>query len=297
MTAPHRVCGIGLLVAALATGPMRADAAARVDSPTELVLQGEEKAANGEHAEAARFYLEAYKGMPADERAQMGDLIVESALESVKKAYNKSPDPDLLDLGTELIEAYGSDMSGPEPAFIDEARRWIEERRERDGDGGPGENPFEDPDLPDDPVGDDDGIGADDGGSQTDEIAGPILVGVGGAMGVSGIIMLALGARLPNKVEDTRRDFYAGDEYTTFVNDPDTTQAQIDQFDADYDAYIDRENKRGKNLMIGGGILLGIGVGAAVYGVVRMVQHRKKKKNGSSAAQVLPSAGGLFVRF
>ena len=295
MIVPHRVCGIGLLVAALATGPLRADAAASVSSPTELLMEGDEKASDGDHGGAARLYLEAYKGMSADERADMGELVVESALDSVKKAYNKSSDPSLLDLCASLIEAYESDMSGPEPDFIAEAKQWLAERRPAASTDGPDQDPYEDPDFPDDdPVGGDDGGGGGPvDGDPGREIVGPVLIGGGAALAVTGIILLALGAPAKGDAEASRDDVLNSPEFANLM------MTQMDQaiaFSDAYDQYVDDETKRGRGLMIGGGILLGVGVGAAVYGAVRIVRHRKKK-NGSSSARVLPTAGGVLVRF
>lgn len=295
MIAPHRVCGTGLLVAALAFSPLRADAAASMSSPTELLMEGDEKASNGDHGGAARLYLEAYRGMSADERAEMGDLVVESALESVKKAYGNSSDPALLDVGADLIDAYESDMSGPAPAFLDEARAWLAERRPV-AEPDPTKGPYEDPDFPnDDPVGGGDGGFGDTGPTDGDpgkEVVGPALIGVGGALAVTGIILLALGAPAKSEAEQAREEVLGSPEFGSLQM---SDQTQATQFSEAYDQYVADETKRGRGLMIGGGILLGVGVGAAAYGIVRVVQHRKKSR--SSSAQILPSAGGLTVRF
>jgi hypothetical protein len=290
--APHRACGIGLLVAALASAPLPALAA---QSPTELLTQGDAKASDGAHDEAARLYHEAYKQMSADERADMGELVVEAALESVRKAYDKNPDPALLELAESLMEDFESDMSGPRPEFIDAGRRWLDKKRpEPEPDAGD-DGSSGDPDFPDDDpvdIGGDDGTDHDQGPQR--EIVGPVLIGAGGAVLITGIVLLAVGAPVGGNAEDARADALDSPEFEALSATP-SGQPLAEQFRSQYDTYVDDETKRGRSLMIAGGVMLGVGAGLAVYGVVRLVQHRKKQR--TSAIRVIPSGAGLTVRF
>jgi hypothetical protein len=294
---PHRVCGIGLLVAALASAPLPAHAVTQ--TPTELLTQGDAKASDGQHAEAARLYHEAYMKMSADERADMGELVVEAALESVRKAWNKSEDPALLELTADLIEDFESDMSGTAPEFIDEARVWLAERQPEEppeddgGDDAGGDDIWTD----DDPVDIGTGTTTDTGEDPGKEIVGPVLIGAGGALLVGGVVLLAVGAPIGGKAEDARDDAFASEELMALENGSMADMMMATEFRDNYDTYVEDEKKRGRGMMIGGGILLGVGVGLAAYGVVRLVQHKKKKRASQARLQVLPRSGGLTVRF
>jgi hypothetical protein len=303
---PHRACGIGLLAVSLAIGPLSLADASLAPSTTDLVIAADEKAEAGRHAEAARLYKEAFDTMSADDRAQIGDVVVETGLESIYKAYKADPDPALLDLTAEFIESFESDMAGGAPKFIENARVWLAERRPQPAAATAGASGGDDGETPlDDDGGDDLGFDGDGGGGGGDDGGPPpkgdpvggVLLGVGSAVTITGIILLATGSRLGPKAEEARDTLEMSDAYAARMNSTvPMVMMNFEQFVIDLDDFVVSETKKGKNVMIGGGVLLGVGIGIAAYGVVRLAQNRKKRE-GSARVEFLPSRGGLLMRF
>lgn len=290
MIRPHVACGVAVLAASLVLATPRpafassatgASAFGPSEDATSLVVQADAAHEAGRLVEAADLYTRAYRAMSAEEREALGAVVVGVALEDLKATYTTTSDAAYARTAGELLDAFESDVGGALPDDVAAHRSWID-------DALAGAEPEDEPEV-DDPT--DASITPEptpgDRGERDRsgrEIAGPVLVAVGAAAAIGGVVMLALGAPLGDDAEASRDAALADPRFTS--------ASPSDQmiFQMQYEDYVDAEKKRGTGLVAGGAVLLVIGVGLATYGVVRLVKHRRA---ASTAARVSPIAGGF----
>jgi hypothetical protein len=109
-------------------------------------------------------------------------------------------------------------------------------------------------------------------------------MGLGAAVAIGGIVMLAVGVPVGDDAVAARDAAFADPRF--MVASP-SDQAI---FTMQYNDYVSAEQKRGKGLVAGGAVLLVVGVGLATYGVVRLVKHRRAAR---TSAGIQPIAGGF----
>lgn len=284
MIRPHVACGVALLAASLVLAAPRPAFASSVFGPgedaTSLVVAADAAHEAGRLAEAADLYRRAYTAMSPEEREALGAVVVGVALDDLKATFTATSDAAYARTAGELLDMLERDAGGSLPDDLVTHRTWIDEAlaAESAREEPPADDPTEGVATPEEPAprGDREPAGR--------EIAGPVLVAAGAAAAVGGIVMLAVGAPLGDKAERAREDALADPRFMA------AAPADQELFSMQYADYVGAEKKRGTGLIAGGAVLLVVGVGVATYGVVRLVQHRRR---GSTTARVQPIVGGF----
>jgi hypothetical protein len=118
------------------------------------------------------------------------------------------------------------------------------------------------------------------------ELVGPISVGVGVAAAVAGVAMIGVGAPLGRRAERAQTAAFEDPRYLALDPEDPATVEYVDG----YADYVRHERRRTRALVAVGSVLVAAGVGVAIYGVVRLVRHRR---GGDETARVRAIPGGF----
>lgn len=257
-----RAASIWLLAASLVLAPARASAFA--PDATALAVEGDAAHDAGRIRESADLYVRAYRAMTPEEKHALGEVIVTAALEDLRACFDADPDPSFPRTAGELLDQYERDTKAPLPATLAAQREWVESTRAAADDDiaivpdAPRDVPPPQPRPP----------------APRNKVVGPLALGFGVAVAIGGAAMVGFGAPLSNRAERARRDAFADPRFLALPPADPATIAYV----SGWDAYVRHEQRRTSALVAVGAILVGAGLGLAVYGVTRVVRQRRANR-------------------
>ncbi|HWB75532.1 MAG TPA: hypothetical protein VG755_11275 [Nannocystaceae bacterium] len=258
-----RAASIGLLAASLVLAPARASAFTLAPDATALAVEGDAAHDAGRIRESADLYVRAYRAMTPEEKHALGEVIVTAAVEDLRACFDADPDPSFARTAGELLDQYERDTKAPLPATLAAQREWVARAREPDDDVAivPDAPPDVPPPRPQPPA-------------PRNKVVGPLAIGFGAAVAIGGAAMIGFGAPLSNAAERARRDAFADPRFLALPPADPATVAYV----SGWDEYVRHEQRRTTALVAVGAILVGVGLGLAVYGVTRVVRQRRANR-------------------
>jgi hypothetical protein len=265
-----------------------------------LLRAADEALERDNHATAAEGFAASYRALSVEQRrGPVGGRTIALAYDAYREAWHRGRDPAPLRAARGLLVEHVATL---EPAgkhvAVQEARHrlgWIEHLLELEDASARAAAPAACPEPPAqeapvcptvapepraEPAGPDEPADADAPSRRRDPV-GVALVAAGAVTTAGGVGLLIGGSRvLPTarrQIEATGRD-------------PDDPVPQ----DA---VYLQVHQERGRNVMIAGGVVTGVGAAAAVWGIVRLVRRRDGASRGrTQAVTVGPWARGILLR-
>lgn len=259
-----RAAGIGLLAASLVLAPARSFAASAPDA-TALAVEGDAAHDAGRIRESADLYVRAYRAMTPEEKHALGEVIVTAAVEDLRACFDADPDPSFPRTAGELLDQYERDTKAPLPATLAAQREWVASTQASEPDDDVAIVPDTSPDVPPPRA---------HSPASGNKVVGPLAIGFGVAVAIGGAAMIGFGAPLSNAAERARRDAFADPRYLALPPADPATIAYV----SGWDAYVRHEQRRTTALVAVGAILVGAGLGLAVYGVTRVVRARRANR-------------------
>jgi hypothetical protein len=256
-----------------------------------LLRSADEALERGDHAAAAEGFAGSYRALSIEQRrGPVGNRTIALAYDAYREAWHRGRDAAPLRAARELLAEHVAALEPVgRPAAVQEARHklgWIEHLLELEDASArvpeaaacPEPTPQEAPVCPSvepeaaNPAGPTHG----DAPARRRDAVGVALVAAGAVTLAGGVGLLVGGSRvLPTareQIESTGRN-------------PDDPVPQDE-------AYLQVHEERGRNLMIAGGVVAGVGAAAATWGIVRLVQRRE----GGGRARERAVAVGLSPR-
>lgn len=287
----------GVRVGARAAAAPAAPAVPDTDANA-LLRAADEALERGDHATAAEGFSASYRALSLEQqRSAVGGRTVTLACDAYREAWHRARDPEPLRAARALLtEHIAAIEPGGKTAALQEARHhleWIEHLLELEEASAraatpvacPEPTPQEPPVCPAptlEPRGD---AGAEpprtDAPPRRADVVGVALVAAGAVTLGGGVGLLVGGSRvLPAAREQVRA---TGRDPT----DPVPQDA----------AYLQLHEERGRNLMIAGAVVAGLGAAAATWGIVRLVRRRAgRRADDVRAVTVAPSPRGILLR-
>lgn len=260
----------------------------------------------GEYREAAAAYAEYYRLLGDKRTSSVGENAVLVATDARRRAFETTQDRGELTLARDLLRDHldaferatgsrtgkGADRAAEELARIEAALSESEPApapaEPTPSTPTPGEPAAEEPTTaPEEPARraeppppartEPAGPALDRDAAPRRDVPGIALTAAGATLLAGGASLLVVGATLPSR---------AGSRYDDFIADDGRTSLSRD-------AYVQEARDVGNPLVIAGGIGAALGAGLLVYGIVRLVQHRRR--GGQAALQWVPIPAGLAM--
>jgi hypothetical protein len=259
-------------------------------SASALLRSADEALERGDHAAAAEGFAGSYRALSIEQRrGPVGSRTIALAYDAYREAWHRGRDAAPLRAARELLAEHVAALEPVgRPAAVQEARHklgWIEHLLELEDASArvpeaaacPEPTPQEAPVCPSvEPAPGDPAGPTNDAPARRRDAVGVALVAAGAVTLAGGVGLLVGGSRvLPTareQIEATGRN-------------PDDPVPQDE-------AYLQVHEERGRNLMIAGGVVAGVGAAAATWGIVRLVQRR----DGGGRARERAVAVGLSPR-
>lgn len=263
-----------------------------------LLRAADESLERGDYATAAEGYSASYRALSLEQqRSALGGRTIALAYDAYREAWHRGRSPEPLRAARGLLVEHIAVLDpGGKPAAIQEARHrleWIEHLLELEEASARAATPVACPEpAPQEPLVCPDPTHGPEGdageGSSPEDVAPRRNDPVGVALVAAGAVTLGGGVGLV--VGGSRVLPAAQEQVRATGRDPDDPVPQ----DA---AYLQVHEERGRNLMIAGGVVAGLGVAAATWGIVRLVRRRAGgRASAERAVTVIPSPRGILLR-
>lgn len=271
-------------------GPQAPDANASLQAADEALERGD-------HAAAAEGFSASYRALsPAQRQSPVGARTIARAYDAYREAWHRGRDVALLRAAEALLGEHVALLEPvAKPEVVQEARHqleWIEHLLELEEASARAATPVACPEPPaleapvcptvaaePEPA---EPVAADevDAAPQRRDPVGVALVAAGTVTLTGGVGLLIGGARV---LPTARQQIEAAGR------DPDDPVPQ----DA---VYLQIHQERGRNVMIAGGVVAGVGAAAAAWGIVRLARRRTGAPDAERAVTVGLAPRGILLR-
>lgn len=262
-----------------------------------LLNEGDAAAAKERWDEAISKYRASYYGLPPEDHASyLGSLTVRQAMRAYAKRVAQEQDPakrrSLLERQRVLLEEFldavaakpgASAELGPDViAELEETRRSIDAALAPPKDDEPTEDVGPEPPTdPADPSTEANEDPVDPGGTTAPDGPKPPRDWLGLGLVIGGSTLLATGMGVSVGWWTIRSG--AQDEYDDDENCAPGSEGHLTCLD-----YLEEEEARAKKFLIAGSVVAGVGLAAAIAGVVHVVIHRKRTSPRATALRISP---------
>lgn len=257
-----------------------------------LLQAADEALERGDHAGAAEGFRGSYRALSAEQqRSPVGARTIALAYDAYREAWHRGRDPAPLRAARELLLEHITTLERANmTAAVQETRHrleWIEHLLELEEASARAATPAACPEPPvqetpvcptvePEPTSRGTATPAETDAPPRRDVVGVALVSAGAVTLVGGVGLLIGGSRV---LPTARQQIVAAGR------DPDDPVPQ----DA---VYLQVHQERGRNVMIAGGVVAGVGAAAATWGLVRLIRGR----SAASRAKAHPVAVGVSPR-